>query len=321
VARAAVICPSLEVAKGLLAGCGIETRGNKLGTTCLDIGKRMLAWRTSLPVSSEDRKGFSGARVVIGLDGGRVRTRKQKRGRRRANGHHGFHGPWREPKMFVIYTVDGKGRAKRDRPPLYDATLGNADEVFALLGKYMSEAGIDRAKEIIFVADGAHWIWDRVDGLVKDLGIDPKKVTQVVDFYHASGHISAAIDAVPGLSGPKKKRLFRELKGLLAQGKPRSVMEGVRRRMPANPEVEKELQYLDRHQDRMKYLCFRRRKIPIGSGAVESAIRRVINLRLKAPGTFWREDTAEIFLYLRSQLISGRWEQCFNNLHHTASAA
>ena len=61
-------------------------------------------------------------------------------------------------------------------------------------------------------------------------------------------------------------------------------------------DVEKEFRYFDRHRDRMRYRYFRRKEIPIGSGAVESAIRRVINLRLKAPGSFWREDTAEVFL-------------------------
>ncbi|PXF52828.1 MAG: hypothetical protein C4B57_10595 [Deltaproteobacteria bacterium] len=79
------------------------------------------------------------------------------------------------------------------------------------------------------------------------------------------------------------------------------------------PDVEKELAYFERHRDRIRYKYYRRKKIPIGSGAVESAIRRMINLRMKAPGTFWKEDTAEIFLYLRSQLISGRWDLCFKS--------
>ena len=46
---------------------------------------------------------FRGARVVVGMDGGRLRTRKQKRGRRRkTTGHHGFYSRWREHKMFVF---------------------------------------------------------------------------------------------------------------------------------------------------------------------------------------------------------------------------
>lgn len=205
--------------------------------------------------------------------------------------------------MFVIYTLDSKGRSRRDRLPTHDATLGNADEVFALLEKYMDEAGIAEAEQIIFVADGAYWIWDRVDILIKNLRIDPKKVTQVVDFYHSCEHISAALEAIPGLSNPKRKKLFRELRNFLAQGRLHTVMEQIRGRIPKDrplPEAEKELRYFEAYKRRMRYRYFRRRKIPIGSGAVESAIRRVINLRLKAPGSFWREDTAEVFLYLRS---------------------
>jgi hypothetical protein len=36
--------------------------------------------------------------------------------------------------------------------------------------------------------------------------------------------------------------------------------------------------------------------------SVESAIRRVINLRLKAPGTFWTAAMGECFLFLRHQI-------------------
>ena len=52
----------------------------------------------------------------------------------------------------------------------------------------------------------------------------------------------------------------------------------------------------------------------VGSGHVESAIRRVINLRIKAPGTFWKKDMGEYFLFLRSQLISGRWPLFLQNV-------
>ncbi|MFO8146286.1 MAG: hypothetical protein R6U03_02740 [Gillisia sp.] len=53
-----------------------------------------------------------------------------------------------------------------------------------------------------------------------------------------------------------------------------------------------------------------------GSGSVESAIRRVINLRLKSPGSFWLKDGAERFLFLRSQLISGRWNIFMANVNN-----
>jgi hypothetical protein len=37
----------------------------------------------------------------------------------------------------------------------------------------------------------------------------------------------------------------------------------------------------------MCYKEIKDKKLPIGSGGVESGIRRVINLRLKGPGIFW----------------------------------
>jgi hypothetical protein len=44
------------------------------------------------------------------------------------------------------------------------------------------------------------------------------------------------------------------------------------------------------------------------SGSIESAIRRVINLRMKSSGTFWRIPKAERILVLRSSILSGRWD-------------
>ncbi|CAK0774583.1 hypothetical protein CCP4SC76_5890008 [Gammaproteobacteria bacterium] len=54
---------------------------------------------------------------------------------------------------------------------------------------------------------------------------------------------------------------------------------------------------------------------------MESAIRRVINLRLKAPGTFWLKEMVECFLFLRSQLLSGRWGIFMTNLTSLARQA
>ena len=48
---------------------------------------------------------------------------------------------------------------------------------------------------------------------------------------------------------------------------------------------------------------------PLGSGAVESAIRRVINLRLKGNGIYWREENAEAMLVLRAAALTGRWQE------------
>jgi hypothetical protein len=45
--------------------------------------------------------------------------------------------------------------------------------------------------------------------------------------------------------------------------------------------------------DRPDYAKARRAKTPIGSGTIESAIRRAVNLRFKGTSIFWHEDHAE----------------------------
>ena len=64
------------------------------------------------------------------------------------------------------------------------------------------------------------------------------------------------------------------------------------------------------------YADFARRGIPLGSGGVESAIRRVVNLRLKGPSIFWRKGNAECMLHLRSYLKAGRWDELMRRVMH-----
>ncbi len=64
----------------------------------------------------------------------------------------------------------------------------------------------------------------------------------------------------------------------------------------------------------MQYKKFKVANVPCGSGFVESAIRRVINMRLKSAGSFWKRQMAEYMLFLRSQFLSGRWSIFFKNV-------
>ena len=57
----------------------------------------------------------------------------------------------------------------------------------------------------------------------------------------------------------------------------------------------------------MDYVRIAALKMPIGSGAVEVAIRRVVNLRLKGPSIYWHKKSAEAVLLLRSYYKAGRW--------------
>jgi hypothetical protein len=67
--------------------------------------------------------------------------------------------------------------------------------------------------------------------------------------------------------------------------------------------------YWSRNRERLRYARFRSSSLPVGSGAVESAVRRVISLRMKGASIRWTEEHAEGMLHLRAQAKSGRWAE------------
>lgn len=58
---------------------------------------------------------------------------------------------------------------------------------------------------------------------------------------------------------------------------------------------------------RLNYSQVAARRLPIGSGAIESLIRQVVNLRLKGNGKFWLLENASAMLHARCQWVAGTW--------------
>ena len=159
-------------------------------------------------------------------------------------------------------------------------------------------------------ADGAKWIWDRVDDLAYHVGIDRERVTQVLDWFHAVETLHA-IAAIPTRWGAKRRTAWvRKAKRHLARGQVSCVameikMLAVGRRAK---EVSSHLAYFTRNAARMQYQDFKKRGVPRGSGAIESAVRRIINLRIKSNAKFWLEKNAQAMLLMRSYLKAGRFD-------------
>jgi len=82
-----------------------------------------------------------------------------------AKGRHGFSTPWREPRLLVIDILNAQGQPDRLRLPLYDGLLGDAEAVWALLIGYLRLLGAAYADVVEFIADGAAWMWKRVERL------------------------------------------------------------------------------------------------------------------------------------------------------------
>src|SRR5438270_10939544 len=204
----------------------------------------------------------------------------------------------------------------RGTRPWIDGTMKGPDHLMELLAFHLHRLGASQAKAVSFVSDGAPWIWNRLDWVIARAGLDPKRVERVLDFYHAAHHVSLALQAL-GLPEAERTAAYRALRHQLRAGRSREVVATLRRMAQAQPFDSGgwvEIEFLEKHEAHLRYDWFRYRGRPLGSGAVESAIRRVINLRLKGNGIYWREENAEAMLVLRAAALTGRWEEAMERV-------
>jgi hypothetical protein len=255
------------------------------------------------------KEQLTGRRVVISTDGGRLRLRRRTQ-RHTSNGRAPYDTDWREPKLLIIYVVDEHGRLDQTFTPLIDGTLGDANAIFGWISYYLRQLDITGADHVLFIADGARWIWSRVAELVRSLGLAPQQVSELVDFYHAVQHLAAIADLRSKWSAAERKSWLARQRQRLKLGQLDQVIAAIRLAFPTKmrAKVQHELEYFLTNQARMAYQVVAQRQLPIGSGAIESAIRRVVNLRLKGAGTFWLQASAEAVLLLRAFFKAGRWK-------------
>ena len=170
----------------------------------------------------------AGRRVVVSMDGGRIRLKEPKRGSKTAKGRSHYQGAWREPKLFIIYVVDAEGKLERSFMPIMDALIRGPDTLFTLLRSYLGQLGITEADQVLFVADGARWIWNRIAALVHGLGLKSEQVYELIDFYHAVEHLGKVAGLRKSWSARQRKIWVRKHRRLLRQGQVEQVILAVK---------------------------------------------------------------------------------------------
>jgi hypothetical protein len=316
-----VICPSFDVVLKILEDQKIAAEYNRVKKIAYAVGNKSFLNR--IKIGLKPGENVNGKRVIISIDGGRTRMREQNPDKKPSKTNKGkrekFDTPWREPKLFVIHILEQDGSISKNTLPIYDAIISGDDDkvaadcVFELLTDYLKELKIDEAIEVLFIADGADWIWNRVQSTLLKLGVTKDKITEAVDYYHAVEHVSDIIVKLR-LGTKKKKALFKELKKLLWDGKLEQFISKVTEIAKGRQIILDKLNYFHKHINKMKYDQLRENKLPCGSGIVESAIRRIINLRFKSPSTFWICENVEKLIFLRAIFLADRWNVLINNL-------
>lgn len=219
---------------------------------------------------------------------------------------------WRETRLSLVRAPDKvNGR--------YAATLGGPSQAGELFVDSVIRAGGGQRTKLHCVGDGASWIANQIK---QRLGT---QANYLIDFYHLSEYLSGAAEVV---AGPDKREWLRTQQQRMKTNDMGAVLGDLRAYRPeAQPMTDEAAadpvqacrQYLENRMNYFDYAGALKAGLPIGSGEVESGHRSVIQTRLKLSGAWWKEETAESMLALRTLRANDQWESYWSEARQAAA--
>lgn len=197
----------------------------------------------------------------------------------------------------------------------YVATMRRCHEFAPLLRKEAYRRGMGRVGEVVFIADGAAWIWEIVRTCFPG-------ARQILDYYHAHEYLCEIATLIFGRDGPSGKRRIERWKEMLFEDRVAAVVEEMRReaaKLSLSAEDRKSLEgkigYINDNKERMLYGTYKASGYFYGSGVVEAGCKSVIGKRAKQSGMFWSTQGAEDVLVMRTALSSNRFDDYWDQKH------
>jgi len=225
------------------------------------------------------------------------------------------HEDWRDMKVGCWYQVETvsvsrqssrqRRKAQREGTVLrttqhkYYCDIAHADQFGKLVWATGCQITADLAAELVFVCDGAAWIWEVVAHYY------PHAV-EIVDWYHAEARLKRLADTV--FSSPSQRQQWlAQITEYLWQGQVVEVILACKRLASKHDEARQAFTYFSNNSHRMRYDSFRAQGYLIGSGTIESGCKQIVTQRLKRSGAQWIVEGAVRTAKARAAWLSGNW--------------
>lgn len=215
-------------------------------------------------------------------------------------------GVWAEVKVVAIGAVERRRRKDEEQIVTTDLTyfarMAPAATFADQASAEVRRRGIERAKQVCAIQDGAEWIQGFVQGHRHD-------ALRILDFAHAASYFSEIADKVRESGGHLPTRWLDGVLHRLKHEGPARVLRHVDRLARRYPQVQEQVNYLQKRRELMDYPTYRASGWPIGSGSVESSHKLVMQARLKGPGMHWKPEHVNPMLAVRLALLNERWTE------------
>lgn len=230
------------------------------------------------------------------------------------------HEGYKEIKLGMIFKDSQIINKDKERHIIcekdYVACLGTAEEFKKMLWAAAIRNGYQDVKEVVILGDGSKWIWNIATELFPD-------AVFILDYYHFKEHVHGCAKVVYPENEISRKRWVDDIIGGFMEDKIEEALEYLK---PEDFSEElvcskvRELKtYLENNKEKMRYKEYREKGYFIGSGAVESAHKHVIQQRLKLAGMRWSRDGAQYIAALRAASKSNRWNKVAEIIYNKVS--
>ncbi|MDR2443937.1 MAG: hypothetical protein LBE31_10515 [Deltaproteobacteria bacterium] len=218
---------------------------------------------------------------------------------------------WKENKLGMAFSSDnirywtdkhGKRQHcinKRE----YTSFIGTCDEFSKLMFSMSIRNGYGSYKNTVLISDGATWIRNMKEIYFHD-------AVQILDFYHLCEHIYTFSKELHDFDESKYVKWAETLVNLFRFSKSKEAIEIIRK-LPKRQIAKANfdfLQYIDNNKNNIDYLSYRKQGFFIGSGAIESGNKIVLQRRMKQGGMRWNIENAQAVVSLNAKRRSNLWE-------------
>jgi hypothetical protein len=230
-------------------------------------------------------------------------------------------GQWAEVKTLAIGVVQPPVVARgepvaRTADLSYFSRLADHETFTRLALVETHRRGVAAAGVVVAISDGAGWAQHFADAHCP-------AATRILDWCHAVGYLGQVASACFGAAGGGAQQWLAAQVRELLEGDPDRVLDklrGLRDDLTTAPDaaaparlatVAASLRYLESRRAQIAYAAFRALGYPIGSGAVESANKLLVEARLKGAGMHWARCHVDPLAALRTVVCADRWAEAW----------
>ncbi|HOJ12691.1 MAG TPA: ISKra4 family transposase [Clostridiales bacterium] len=285
---------------------GVEVSASLIETVSEEIGKEVFnkeiheakeAWdKPEESIPQELPRYRKEARLYIMTDGLQVNTRVEDE-----NG-----STWKEMKLGLVFCDKDVIKKGKDSHIItkkeYVSYFGGINEFKKVLFAAAARAGYGKIAELVVIGDGAAWIWNMCEELFPD-------AVQILDFYHLSENTYNYSKLLYTEDEAGRKKWVKDVLDAITTGRIDEAIKYIEVKKPEKiPDgVVNLYTYFTNNRGRIDYKYYKEKGYYIGSGAIESGNKMVIQQRMKQSGMRWSINGGQYIAALRTKHESNKW--------------